>query len=967
MHLHPTSPRRAAARPMEAGRAASWVLVLLALLCVPLVWLVLGGEEPTEAARSNAIALREDRSASEGASRTTLETPQVQRESSATSGRRDPRELELDPELELELDEEFPTGVFGRVTDSAGAPVGGVLCEALDLVERRRVGVGRSTANGEFTLRGLAVEDGDAVTLRLAHPEFAATILDDIELAAGVLIPVGTLVLYTPSSLSGVCIDEATGKPVAGAVLTPLLSFEGSEIALEAQATTTDAQGSYRLGGLSGGFLRIHARAPGYATRLLEMIGLSGAEAREGYRVRLRAAPPLEGRVEDASGRPLAGIAVRYEPRPSPALDLERETARSDAEGRFRILSPDPERGYWLAVDDRRFLSATQQSASYDASEQRLVLTRGARLRVLLEGGDGSEPSLALESAIKSDQAPNPSLFRPVDPSLARLEKANGGFETGALDPRSWYRVSARCGERFAARSEPIEIDPSAEEPQIVRLRFDAEARLRLRIVDEAGAPVAGALVRVTRAGDVLALRSAVDGSASCGAAGGGDFEIDLEKEGFAPLLDQVLLVPPAGLTQDYVLSRGGRLHGRVTIGGAPPPRPLQVWIRTAGLDFQRRTTTGEDGAYAFDGLPLDESYELFPLQGLRSNTFSAERFSHPIEDDDRFAFDEEYEFTVDLEAEQPEKLFDMNLPRVPIAQVKGVVRDASGPRAGLAVIGILFESGVEVAALTDAEGRFRLEIAGAGDLDLEVRAQSGEALLWVDHLELQEAQELELEILLRTAKLAVAVLDDLGQAVSGSRVRAKLQAATGGGPNTPIGAAREAHADMQGRVSFDGLPEGRYDFEATAPGFALGVVRQREILSSAEGEQVEIRLPRAALAELLLRNESGERLVQPVNLEIYDATGAPVPFRDGTPRATIRGGELRLDHLTVGGYRFVLSRSAMRLERYADLLGGDEPQKIEWRVSLGGGGGEIPPGEQERKDGARNEGQDDEKREKGR
>jgi hypothetical protein len=500
-----------------------------------------------------------------------------------------------------------------------------------------------------------------------------------------------------------------------------------------------------------------------------------------------------------------------------------------------------------------------------------------------------------------------------------------------------------------------------------VRLRFDAEARLRLRIVDEAGAPIGGALVRVTRAGDTIALRSAVDGSASCGAAGGGDFEIDIEKQGFAPLLDEVVHVPPAGHAQDFVLPRGGRIHGRVTIGGAPPPKPLQVWIRTAGLDFQRRTTTGDDGTYAFDGLPLDESYELFPLQGVRSNTFSAERFAHPIEDDDRFAFDEEYEFTVDLEAEQPEKLYDMNLPRVAIAQVKGVVRDASGPRAGLAVIGLLFESGVEVAALTDAEGRFRLEIAGAGDLDLEVRAQSGEALLWVDHVELQEAQELEIEILLRTAKLAVAVVDDLGRPVSGARVRAKLQAATGGGSNTPIGATREAHVDAQGRASLDGLPEGRYDFEATAPGFALGVVRQREILASAEGEQVELRLARAALADLLLLQENGEPLQQPVNLEIYDATGAPVPFRDGAPRATIRAGELRLDHLPVGGYRFVLSRTSTRLERYADLLGGDEPQKIEWRLALGGAGGESPPSGKERQGNARDEGAGDEKREKGR
>ncbi|MBL8900910.1 MAG: carboxypeptidase regulatory-like domain-containing protein [Planctomycetes bacterium] len=962
MHLRTMSPPFAAARPSEAGRAAAWALALLALLCVPLVWLVLRGEDAAEEPRSSGISLGADPGANGGESSSTPSTPQVQRESSVANGRREPRELELDPELELELDEEFPTGVFGRVTNLAGAPVAGVLCEVVDLVERRRVGVGRSAANGEFTVRGLAVEDGDSVALQLAHPEFAATILDDIEVAPGVLIPVGTLVLHPPSSLSGVCIDEATGKPVAGALLTPLLSFEGSEIALEARAATSDAQGNYRLTGLSGGFLRIHARAPGYATRLLEMMGLSGGEAREGYRVRLRAAPPLEGRVEDGNGRPLAGIAVRYEPRPSPALDLERETARSDAEGRFRFLSPDPERGYWLGVEDRRFLPVTHQSASYDASVQRLVLAAGARLRIVLEGGDGSEPSLAIESAIKTDQTPSPGHFRPLAAELTRLEKANGGYETGALDPRAWYRVSARSGERLSAQSAPLELDPKASEPLLVRLRFDAESRLRLRVLDESGSPVPGALVRVTRAGSSISLRSAVDGSASCGSAGGGDFEIDIEKQGFAPLVDQLLHVPPTGATQDYVLPRGGRIYGRVTIGGVPPAKPLQVWLRTAGLDFQRRTTSGDGGAYAFDGLPLDESYELFPLQGVRSNTFSAERFSHPIEDDDRFAFDEKYEFTVDLEAEQPEQHYDIDLPRVPIAQVRGTVRDASGPRAGLAVIGILFESGVELAALSDAEGRFALEIAGAGDLDLEVRAQSGSALLWVDRIELQEAQELDLEILLRTAKLSVAVLDESGRAVSGARVRAKLQAATAGGPHTPIGEAREAHADAQGRASFEALPEGRYDFEATAPLFALGVLRQREILASAEGEQVEIRLARAALADLILLQENGERLQQPVNLEIYDATGAPVPFRDGSPRATIRAGELRLDHLTVGGYRFVLSRTSTRLERYADLLGGDEAQRIEWRLSIGGAGGEMPPNAKER-----NQGADDEKREKGR
>ena len=118
---------------------------------------------------------------------------------------------------------------------------------------------------------------------------------------------------------------------------------------------------------------------------------------------------------------------------------------------------------------------------------------------------------------------------------------------------------------------------------------------------------------------------------------------------------------------------------------------------------------------------------------------------------------------------------------------------------------------------------------------------------------------------------------------------------------------------------------------------------------------------------DLILLQENGERLQQPVNLEIYDATGAPVPFRDGSPRATIRAGELRLDHLTVGGYRFVLSRTSTRLERYADLLGGDEAQRIEWRLSIGGAGGEMPPNAKERNQGADDAKQDDEKREKGR
>lgn len=145
------------------------------------------------------------------------------------------------------------------------------------------------------------------------------------------------VVLPAAQSLEGVVVDDADGRPLAGAEVW--LARPGRSI----EAAPTDAEG--RFGPLPAGSEAerqfVAVRADGYAPAL-EPVVLRGTVEGEpvGLEIRMRRAALWRGRVLDARGEPVEGAEVSYSA--DGVADRPMARATSDAGGWFTIEPPPP-------------------------------------------------------------------------------------------------------------------------------------------------------------------------------------------------------------------------------------------------------------------------------------------------------------------------------------------------------------------------------------------------------------------------------------------------------------------------------------------------------------------------------------------------------------------------------------------------------------------------------------------------
>lgn len=275
--------------------------------------------------------------------------------------------------------------------------------------------------------------------------------------------------------LSGRVTDAATGAPVEGAIVNaypmvvPFASF-----------VRTDADGRYRLGGW-GSERALFVHAKGYATAR-EEVG-EGAE----IDVALKPGFAVTGVVRDASGAPVAGAFVG-------AMASDRTEIRetwTDAEGRFelRVLA----RARTLVAAKPGF---ARVSMPIEGDSMEVVLAEGRRLEGRVIGADGQVAEGCVVTARATMVTAAGAAATQDGTSRERHTDDLGRFRFTDLPPGS-FGVSARNGDRSAdihvtiGEADVLDVELRFEEP-----RVEPGHQYAVQVVDDAGRPVAGVLVR---------------------------------------------------------------------------------------------------------------------------------------------------------------------------------------------------------------------------------------------------------------------------------------------------------------------------------------------------------------------------------------------------------------------------------------------------------------------------------------
>jgi hypothetical protein len=703
--------------------------------------------------------------------------------------------------------------------------------------------------------------------------------------------------------LEGKVLNAASRKPLAWALVWP-----GDD---PGNVTFTGPEGTYAVPERAGGGW-VQVEASGFQPASAKLPQTPAARLPT---LALEPARTLAGRVADKSGAPLGSVLVTVAPdgrekRETFRLDRAASRALSDAEGRFLLRGLAAAPTYALTAS-RMGYQAAQATVAADG-EARLVLDR-ARSAHGIAVDARERPLAGVEITIR------PSSAGPGE-AVTTLTDGRGRFEVPAL-PSNRVDIEARR-QGFAPAVLPgVVVAPGTGPADLGTLTLQAGVRIEGRVVDAAGRPLAGAgawlaeadrlpggaLAETLRQREPAATADESGRFAIPDVARGRMVNVLVARDGYVPFWVEGVEAPTAK-PLSVVLEMASRLRGRVEdVSGEPVPgasvrlRPAPPPPGTVGVELRRSENTadveaGHDGAFAFA--------EVAP--GAVTLEASAEGFLPP----------EPVELQV-LPNGDVQEIQEVRLVLGRGAVVSGWITTAGGePVAGAHVrIGA-------VQSESDAEGRYRLAGVAPGLKGLGVShpAYKGRNQQ-VDVQAGENRVDLTLE---KGTTVAGRVVDEAGAPRPGAELTLRNRSERG-----PRGYRASSGAD--GRFEVLAVPDGSFDLEAEAGGFAPAVHPSVIEVAGRDVDGVEVVLRRGATLSGRIRGlETGQMAEVEVTAE-RDGRPQRSGMVDHTGRyeiAALEAGDWHLRARLAGGRR--------EADAWVAITAGD--REVERDLKLGGG-----------------------------
>lgn len=725
--------------------------------------------------------------------------------------------------------------VSGRILDASGKPVAGSKvswypfrnAEERLLDESRDSGaepLGEATTDAEGRFRAAFEKPAAGVFLGITAPGLATAVV------AGPFVPaedtsLEDLELPAAKKLAGRVVDE-TGKPVPGAAVRASSVGSGDESTRPVAEGRSGPDGRFVLPDALDGVLGISVRVSGFSPFSTLVFERKAEE-----KLLLQRGGTIRGIVLDPAGKPAPGAIV---------VLAGQAASESNSQGAFSLAG------------------VSAGSHGVEAFWKEEFAARASNIRI--KKGETREVSLRLDRAAtiagvvldEKTRKPLPGVTVSVSDQRFRLGSASSG-RAARTDARGGFRIRglAPRGYGLGARKEgyvPVLLSgvvAGLAQTSKVSIALSRAAVISGRVIDEKGASVAGARVRIPRGTGPTGLFRAVVSGAFYGRrdvatgpdgtfrlrnlAPGKNTSLEAAKTGYTTARRDGISLKSGESVKDValVLRKGLVARGRVVDGEGKPvpgadvrvsPRDregtmMRMVLRFAGDDERSPdATTGPDGSFVLAGLEEGEQSLSVSREGFAPKTVPA------------------LEVTADGENVWPPVILS------PGVAVAGLVRDRAGaPIPGARIISF-GESGSPRDVLSDPDGRFRLEGLSAGQPSMLNVTADGYASV---QRTLTPPVE-DLVLTLQTAGTIRGRAEDASTkkpVTSFSAGHRPQRLGTGGMQVRFAGQGAESFESTDGSFELTNVPPGKWAVFASAPGYRAAEISGLEI---AEGETKE-------------------------------------------------------------------------------------------------------------------------------
>ncbi len=327
----------------------------------------------------------------------------------------------------------------------------------------------------------------------------------------------------------------------------------------------------------------------------------------------------LDGIVVDVGGVPVAGATVTYEPEADEPPARPEATAMTDEQGRFAL--PVCRLESMMLVARHPDYRLSQHFVHPDEAEPvRIVIERGASLKVVVHGPDGVVAGAAVEATAKANSREDPGYRYTVDVDDA-VTGEDGEASLGRV-PVGWIHIGARK-QGLAAERMWFEIPDTTA--RTVEITLSRGGTIEGKVTAPDGTPIQGARLHDRGRKEVLATTdafgryriAAIDQSGIRAVADADGYGPGSFGEGLGWSEPIHVHVAPDEVVRDVdiVLGPASYVRGRVVDRQGHPVAGVTVSIEVEkGVVHSDTAITGDDG-----------SFVVGPVSAREGTTFSLE------------------------------------------------------------------------------------------------------------------------------------------------------------------------------------------------------------------------------------------------------------------------------------------------------------------------------------------------------